>query len=75
MSEAEEQAAKWRIIEEHKASRQRLAAITQQADEYVQNLEKVQLRDGLDDFRQAVSHHGLVNAVCVMAFSHIRGPC
>lgn len=38
MSEAEEQAAKWRIVEEYKAAKQQLAAIDQTADEYAECL-------------------------------------
>lgn len=41
MSEAEEQAANWRIVEEHKAAKQQLAAIAQTADEYGERLTRV----------------------------------
>jgi hypothetical protein len=41
MSEAEEQAAKWRIVEEHKAAKQQLAAIEQTASEFAGRLRNI----------------------------------
>lgn len=41
MSEAEEQAANWRIVEEHAAAKRQLAAIAQTADEYGERLTRV----------------------------------